>query len=176
LSPCHGDLNAHNILIWLNRPNHPFLIDFPFYQAEGHAMQDLARLEVEILLAIMDRQDVPGSPPALDHTYSQLASWCELANALVSTPNPMPPNTVPWISAPWRVNLDACLELVRIVREKAVQIQAQQPSTNPPTFFDEYLPALLYHTLKAIAYPSLSIFKRLLAVYSASRILEKLHL
>ena len=40
----------------------------------------------------------------------------------------------------------------------------------------EYLPALLYHTTRAATFPSLSIFKRLLAVYSAGSILKRMGL
>jgi hypothetical protein len=39
----------------------------------------------------------------------------------------------------------------------------------------EYWPALLYHTVRAIGYPSLSVFERLLAVYSAGSILIRLN-
>ena len=86
LSPSHGDLNANNILLWLDYSDHPFLIDFPFYQKSGHALQDLARLEVEIKFALMDRQE--DSPEnklrAFDLTPSQLPLWQAMEDHLLS--------------------------------------------------------------------------------------------
>jgi hypothetical protein len=62
-----------------------------------------------------------------------------------------------------------------MVRSKAREVQGQKLGVRRiPDFLEEYLPALLYHTLQAIGWPSLSIFKRLLAVYSGAKILERL--
>jgi hypothetical protein len=86
LSPAHGDLNGNNILLWLDYPDQPFLIDLPFYQERGHALQDLARLEVEIKFAIMDRQeDTPREElPDLDLTPSQVPLSQEMEEYLLS--------------------------------------------------------------------------------------------
>jgi hypothetical protein len=127
LSPTHGDLNANNAMLWLEHADHPFLIDFPFFQESGHALQDFARLEVEIIYALTD-------------------------------------------------NIEHCLDLIQRLRQKAEAVQARQdkPTDHCPGFFAEYLPALLYYTLREIGYPSRTVFKRLLAVYSASQILTQL--
>ena len=56
-----------------------------------------------------------------------------------------------------------------------VTTELRQRTVTPtwqPEFRDEYRPALLYHTLRAITY-SAPIFKRLLAVYSASCLLQQ---
>jgi len=175
LSPAHGDLNANNIFVWLKHLDQPFLIDFPLYQQSGHALQDFARLEVEIKLVLMDRQeDSPQDQlPAYDNTPDQVIVWKALEDHLLSEKWDQPNEA--WPETGYRKNAEQCHEWVQIVRRIAEEVQRQglQPSDHP-TFLEEYLPALLFKTLQAIGWPSLSIFKRLLAVYSAAKILEKL--
>jgi len=174
LSPAHGDLNANNILLWLDESDHPFMIDFPFYQKSGHALQDLARLEVEIKFGLMDRQGHRSPPPlpALDHSESQLYLWQELEEHFISAhwkPDEDAKKTT-WRAAGFKDNVALSFDLVSLVRRHAWEIQQQVPTA--PSFKDEYLPALLFYTIQAIGYPSLSVFKRLLAVNSSGRLLE----
>jgi hypothetical protein len=174
LSPVHGDLNANNILLWLESPDHPFLIDFPFYQQSAHAIQDLARLEAEIKFALMDRQGGSTAEEllAFDYTASQIFLWQDMEDILLSDE---------WQSreinpdiAGYKPNVELCLNLIKIIRSKALETQQQVVGTQVgPAFLDEYLPALLYHTIRSIGYPSLSVFKRLLAVHSAGSILGR---
>lgn len=180
LSPVHGDLNAGNAFLWLKQDNFPFLIDLPFYQREGHVLQDFARLEVEVKFALMDRQEESPveSLAAFDHSPVQLPLWRELEdhlldNALSRAGEPA------WHSGGYRDNVRLTYQLVRLIRDRAERAQLQAcPSsvTLPVDFMDEYLPALLYHTVRAVTYPSLTLFKRLLAVYSSGMILQKLGL
>lgn len=171
LSPAHGDLNGNNLLLWLDESCHPFLIDFPFYQKQGHALQDFARLEVEIKFALMDRQaDSPVlALPALDHTSSQLLLWREMENHLLS--DAWHDSKSAWAAGGFSDNVDFCLKLVQLLRSKAAEVQRQKPAPHAESFMDEYRPALLYHTVRASGYSALSLFKRLLAVYSAGRLL-----
>ena len=174
LSHVHGDLNASNILLWIEK-EHPFLIDFPCYQDAGHALQDFARLEVEIKLALMDRQkDSPQDKlKAYEHTYSQVDIWREMEVHLL---NNWEAEKTSWTAEGYQANVEFCLMLVKLIRDKAklVQQNAECPGPAPGDFLEEYLPALLYHTVRSIGFPSLSVFKRLLAVYSSGLILEKL--
>lgn len=174
LSHVHGDLNASNILLWLKH-HHPFLIDFPFYQEAGHALQDLARLEVEIKFALLDRQkDSPKELlQAFEHSYSQLWIWGEMEDRLLNQWE-QPAST--WTSKGYKENVQFSYELVQMIRHRAYDVQQNSRCIGPPAgdFLDEYWIALLYHTLRAISYSSLSVFKRLLAVYSAASILKKL--
>jgi hypothetical protein len=171
ISPAHGDLNGNNILLWLDKACHPFLIDFPFYQREGHALQDFARLEVEIKFAFMDRQADSsfGALPARDFTFSQLPLWKEMEDQLLSDDWGQPKDE--WSSDGFKDNVNICLLLIQFLRSKAVAVQRQMTGTNTCSFIDEYKPALLYHTVRAIGYHTLPVFKRLLAVYSAGRLL-----
>lgn len=168
LSPAHGDLNANNILLWLEHRDPPFLIDFPMYQESGHALQDFARLEVEIKFALMDKQQ--GSLPALDHTYTQLPLWKQMEDHLLSDNWH---TAKEWKRRGFKENVNLCLELVHMVRGSALRVYQQDINgTAQHDFFEEYLPALLFHTVRAIGFDTLSPFKRLLAVYSAASLLK----
>jgi hypothetical protein len=173
LSPVHGDLNANNVFLWLKSEKFPFLIDLPFYQDKGHAMQDFARLEVELKFVLMDRQEdsPPEQLPAFDETPVQIPLWWQLENRLLDG------GGGDWYSVGFKDNVVMTYQLVELIRRKAKMVQQQEiPGSAPDEFESEYLPALLYHTIRAISYTSLSIFKRLLAVYSAGSILRKLGL
>jgi hypothetical protein len=179
LSPVHGDLNASNVFLWLRTEKFPFLIDLPFYQEKGHALQDFARLEVEFKFALMDRQEESPTDqlPAFDQTPAQAALWREMENHLLNHPTDLGARTA-WQSAGFLQNVELTYQLVQKVRQKAKEVQQQKIFGGGPAeeFESEYFPALLYHTVLAIGYPSLSIFKRCLAVYSAGSIMNKLGL
>ncbi len=174
LSPAHGDLNAANVLLWLGQQEHPFLIDFPFYQEQGHLPQDFARLEVEMKFMLLDRQaDSPADKlPAFDYTPSQMALWLELEEHLLNDWAQLKPDDKDWQQPGHKENVISCLELVQLIRGTAKDIYHDAGVAD--NFLDEYWAALLYHTLRVLSYPSISLFKRLMAVYSASSILEKL--
>jgi hypothetical protein len=171
LSPAHGDLNGTNVMLWLDQSCHPFLIDFPFFQKQGHALQDFARLEVEIKLSLLDRQaDACAGPlPAGDLTFSQLPLWKELEDHLLADDWNQPKDK--WTADGIKENVELSLLLIQSLRSRAVSVQNQIAGADNGRFMDEYKPALLYHTVRAIGYSSLSAFKRLLAVYSAGQII-----
>jgi hypothetical protein len=175
LSPTHGDLNSNNILLWLDEA-HPFLIDFPFYQESGHALQDFARLEVEVKFILMDRQadSSPKDLPAFDYTHTQIPLWHALEKHLLRER---------WDTGEFKLQLGAfdknvklSYELVHLIRTKAKVVQRQQENKRRIGFWAEYRLALLYHTLRVIGYDTLSPFKRLLAVFSAAQLLGQCRL
>lgn len=175
LSQAHGDLNSNNVLLWLKNKQ-PFMIDMPFYQEAGHALQDFALLEVEIKFALLDRQK--DSPPkrlkAFEHTHTQTTVWQEMEDRLLKR---WDQKASRWPAQGYSGNVQLCFELVQLIRRRASKVQQiRLPSgPDPGDFLAEYWPPLLYHTLRAIGHPSLSIFKRLLAVYSAGSILAELN-
>jgi hypothetical protein len=69
-------------------------------------------------------------------------------------------------------NVNSCLQLIQDVRRAAREVQQQHVVNAPLDFEGEYRYALLYHTLQAISYWTLSDFKRLLAVYSSDKLLR----
>ncbi len=171
-SPAHGDLNANNVLFCPHLPDPVFLIDFPMYQELGHALQDFARIETEIKYALMDRQqDSPANELAgLDFTPEQFRLWCELEDHLRGQWR----YSRHWTSEGFRDNVDLSLRMVQRVRTTAEEVQGQSfGCVAIPAFADEYLSPVLYHTLRSITYTSLSPFKRLLAVYSAAKLLQQ---
>ena len=186
LSPVHGDLNSANLLLWLQYDKYPFLIDLPFYQKDGHALQDFAQLEVEIKLTLLDRQEE--SPvqelAAYDYSLSQIPLWIELESQLLSnhalvakTLRSVKQKPRGFEAEGYKNNVELCYRLVMMLRQRACAIQ-QRPLAGAPdasSFADEYLPALLYHSVRAISYPSLSVFKRLLAVYASASILRRIN-
>lgn len=80
-----------------------------------------------------------------------------------------------WKNKKFDANAKHCLDLIQLLRHKAELVQGQCKPENSelPKFFAEYLPALLYYTLKEIGYESRTVFKRLLAVYCASKIISQ---
>jgi hypothetical protein len=185
LSPVHGDLNANNVLLWLRHHRYPFVIDLPFYQKDGHALQDFARLEVEIKYALLDRQEESPKDElaAYDYSGAQVPLWIEMENRLLEDQalsaaalSSGAPDGRPWRESGLKENVTLCYKLIMLARAKACQAQQKHipggPAAGP--FADEYLPALLYHSVRAIGYPSLSVFKRLLAVYISGSILGSL--
>jgi hypothetical protein len=175
ISSAHGDLNANNVLIWLDKLDHPFLIDFPFYQDAGHALQDFARLEVEIKFGLMDRQLDSASEGlvAQDYTFSQLPLWMEMDKHLLA-PNWNEPKLT-WLASGFPANVNSSLKLIQRLRSKAVAVQQRGKDESTPEFSEEYLPPLLYHTLRAVSYDSLSVFKRLFAVNSAGELIRSMN-
>jgi hypothetical protein len=184
-SPVHGDLNANNVLLWLEHEKYPFVIDLPFYQKDGHALQDFARLETEIKFALMDRQEESHAYhlAAYDYTDAQVPLWIEMEEHLLkdqaldeSELSHIGLVECDWKGDGFKDNVTLCYKLVMLIREKACGVQqtivGDMPAAQP--FAVEYLPALLYHTVRTISYPSLSVFKRLLAVYSTGLILERI--
>lgn len=170
MSPVHGDLNSSNILFWVDE-SQPFLIDFACYQSSGHTMQDFARLETEVKYALMDRES--DSPlRALDLTETQLDIWCLAEDRLASERWEEMPN----LRKNSRLTKRA-VKLIQYIRGEGSQVQREAFSRSgeqPGDFLTEYFAALLYHTLRTIGYESLSPFKRLLAVYSAARLIRSL--
>jgi len=133
-------------------------------------MQDFARLEVEVKFQLMDHQHGTDATrlPALGWTWNQLDLWRDLEDRL---------NTEEWHVTPASVQLaDRCGENVGLAHQLTCHLrraasEVQQQALDGPdacAFLVEYRPALLFQTLRAIGYSSLPIFKRLLAVYSAS--------
>lgn len=172
LSPAHGDLNSNNILLWLDE-EHPFLIDFPLYQPNGHALQDFARLEVEVKFILMDRQENATSAdlPAFDYTHSQVPLWQALEEYLLSSQWEAGKLKLP--AGCFDRNVRLSCDLINLIRTKARDVQHHKKAKVSLSFWDEYRIALLYHTLRAIGYDSLSPFKRLLAVFSAAELLSQ---
>ena len=188
LSRVHGDLNKANVLLWVNKA-HPFLIDFTTYQKEGHALQDFAHLEADIKFLLMDRDGEPGLK-GLDHTAEQLPLWCEAETHLASEgwsltkvpSSKMVKNVARRAAAKPNKEVDSAkpagvkrgVGMIKTLRCAAQEVHriGHGELSSDATFMAEYGMALLYHTLLVIRYKEISPFKRLLAVFSAARLID----
>jgi hypothetical protein len=152
------------------------LIDFDTYQPKGHTMQDFAHLEAEIKFALMECETADHLP-ALDLTDGRLPMWCRAEKHLLNLlmcddgstafrPNGKGNDTV-------RRAVDLIQNVIRVEARK-VHKARHCTTRQPQSFAVEYGAALLYFTLRTIGYPRVSGFKRLLAVYSAARLIELL--
>jgi hypothetical protein len=97
--------------------------------------------------------------------------WMEMEDLLLTNWKKREPK---WKSTGYRAIVQACFRYVQLIRKKAlsVQLNSNYRGSKAVDFLSEYWPALLYHTVSAIGYPALSPFKRLLAVYNASSIIN----
>jgi len=172
LGPAHGDFNARNVILWEKDLKHPFFIDFPMFQKCGHALQDFARMELEIKAQLMDQQtDTPsGDLQALSWTWNQMALWQEMEAHLLS-----PAWEEPFAASVggYRENVNLAYSLIRQLRTVARGLQEDGKGPDCPPFWIEYRLPLLFHTLRIIGY-SVPLFKRLFSVFSASAILKQL--
>jgi serine/threonine protein kinase len=173
VSSIHGDLNAHNILVCVvdDGQPHPVLVDFGRYRPESHTFLDFACLEAEIKFTLMDRER--GSAlTALDATPEQLAVWRRAEDHLCS-----PAWQDEFVSrARHCQGVKRAVRLIKSIRSEAQDIHRRVHGQGDLRleFLAEYALALLYRTLQKIGAEELSHFKRLLAVYSALRLIQSL--
>jgi hypothetical protein len=178
LGPCHGDLNASNILLLLNPPS-PLLIDFACYQEEGHVLQDYARLEVAVKFELMGREG-ENTVPAKDLDCSALDAWIAAEDYLSDTMNSLSASGSVSAVATESAD-DSCVRgrnLCQWIRQKAWQEHRECDHRDGTLvrgdFCYAYQAALLFHTIRCIGYESIPHVKRILAVYSAGRLVNSL--
>jgi hypothetical protein len=176
LSPIHGDLNKNNILFlrWAGELK-PFLIDFVAYRPHAHTLQDFAQFETEVKLALMETEQTAPSG-ALDLDPRQLPIWMN-CDAQLAINTWMPEAAKANQSEPRSVCLTRALNIVQLTRNRALEVHTTASGNSALEEFQvEYAAALLYPTLRSIAYDSLSVLKRLLAVHSAARLIRFLEM
>jgi hypothetical protein len=174
LGHIHGDPNPRNCMVKAGDPNNPEdpgnpkdiqLIDFGNYLNPGRLVWDLAIIERDIKLVLMQASSDDQGYKDLDP--DRLARWCELERRLTAelafvakaqTPLPDPP---------------LAEQLLQRVRKRAQELSVG----NGPVPLDpqgyHYFAALLYCTLDILKEEAVRRTKKLLALYSASEILRK---
>lgn len=170
--PVHGDLNASNVFMALEL-GLPFLIDFACYQAKGHAVQDAARLEVAIKIELMGQEE-RGKILGKDLNSNHFEKWCAAEEWISKWPGNQG-------ALPGEIDSDSVIyayKLCWFIRQCTKKLHQELLMTvgqpNGADFELSYNVALLYHTLRAIRYPSLPHLKRIFAVYSVNRIVERI--
>lgn len=173
LSQVHGDLNGGNIRCNIAR-NHAFLIDLAWYRESSHTLQDFARLEIELKFVLMDSGQ--GCGKWMDLPPQLLDSWIEVESVLCNDTWTAPLN----VSS---TSISRCgaraIGLVEFVRRQAFGLHNElvdrsHASVTRGHFILAYLAALLYGTLRAVAFTTLPIVKRVFAVHSAAAIVRRL--
>ena len=172
LSPVHGDLNRNNLLLWIDEAQ-PLFIDFVTYQPAGHTMQDFACLETQIKFWLMDRETT-SVHPALDLSPERFGPWCRMERQLASFGD-IGTTAKSSKASDRSAGVGLALSMISLIRSEARTVHSRAYGQEETTrFATEYSVALLFHTLRSIAFTGLSPFKRLLAVFSAARLIEAL--
>ena len=173
LSQIHGDLNKNNILFWVEE-NQAFLIDFVMYQAAAHTLQDFGRLEAEVKFALMETEENLKSPVA-DYEPSGLPEWIDAERHLAVT-TWSPTTIIPPVASGSHGARSRALDVVKLVRHHAFEVRSNALNDGDiEGFRTEYGAALLYPTLRAIAFDTVSLPKRIFAVHSAAQLIDFLH-
>ena len=170
LAPAHGDMNANNVLLALNRWS-PLLIDFACYQSRGHFVQDFARLELAIKLELLGCEE-RSRPKGKDLNLRRLDEWLGGEDWLARWPDS---DDELRDSVRGDVSAERAYALCRFVRGQAQEIHNRfsPPESPKPDFRLSYDAALLYHTIRAVRYDSLPHLKRILAVHCAGQLVER---
>jgi Ser/Thr protein kinase RdoA (MazF antagonist) len=170
LTPVHGDMHAGNVLMELNHWL-PFLIDFANFQPHGLAVQDFAQMEASIKYNLMGREE-QGAPEGKDLNCGELARWCTAEEDLVAW---KPLQYLQGRSSRRNHPAKRAYRLCHLIRERARIIHNSLLTSGKTAlaFEHSYNVALLYHTLRAIGSESPTDVKRILAVFSAGRLVEQ---
>lgn len=173
LCQVHGDLNSRNILFITDEP---IFIDFATYKPcnlpeddyndsdkmqGGHVLDDYAKMEAEIKFVLMDSENYK------DIDIARLPTWVEAENKL--------------LEMEFSYNSDSDMEnKLGIIKEESVKkacrlicIIRKMSQDAYSKSKDQYLIALLHHTLKYLLEPEVTDAKQLYVVYSAATICGK---
>jgi hypothetical protein len=161
----HGDPNSRNCLVDPENPADLRLIDCGRYRPDGRRMEDLALIESDIKLTLLETDREAGKFKELD--VGQLRRWCDadqeaLRAGLDYTPRLADP------TGKTSSSVRLAYRLVGLVREAA-----KQASGSNDTDGRHYFAALLYWTLKGLEQKTIRPGKMLLGLYSASEILRR---
>ncbi len=159
LGHIHGALVSDNCLINLAKPDEIRLIGCGGYEAQGRLVSDLARLECDLKLSLMNTEK--RAPGLLDLEVKQLREWCKVEDAAIR-------QGLGYNAGSPLTSFEAikrAYSLIGQVRQKANQISADEG--------EHYFAALLYWTLASLKLASMHPTKKLLALHSAGQILRE---
>ena len=164
----HGDPNPQNCLIASDDPDNLALIDCGGYRSDGRLVSDLAVVERDIKLVMMGLEDEASKFFDLD--IQQLSDWSHAERVAIGSGLSYTPRA----SARSRRSL-----LLRNSRSSPRRNRVRQRAKELCGDWDpegkHYFAALLYWTLEILQYPAVRRTKKLLALYSASEILQTMN-
>lgn len=160
----HGDPNPRNCLVSKDDPKDLVLIDCGAYRPNGRLVSDLAIVERDIKLLMMGLEH--DARDFFDLDVGQLRDWCQAERTAIRaglkyTSPPVAAAGGRYASAP------RAYRLVGIVRREAKRVCGTWDREG-----NHYFAALLFRTLEILEYPAVRRAKKLLALYSASEILQ----
>lgn len=147
-STAHGDLNANNIQIEIDKKN-IWLIDF--YKTEPqHIMKDFTKLESVIKFELMD---------------IDLESYIKFENLILSSINL---DVKLYKELGLNSKFEKSFKYIQCIRDNAIRL------LYPPVHFEEYLISLLYHSVSPLSWDKFDSDRKKRALYSSALIVEKL--
>jgi hypothetical protein len=158
----HGDPNPRNCLINPDDVLDVRLIDCGGYRPDGRLVSDLALIERDVKLVLMNTEAAAGGFFDLD--VSQLPqNWCQAERDAITRKLSYLPEHAP--VKPAAVN--RAYRLIGHIRQRAKILSADNDKDGR-----HYFAALLYWTLDILKYKAVRSTKKLLALYSAAEILR----
>lgn len=146
----HGDLHSRNILV--DDEKRVTAIDFAKVD-QGHVVRDVAKLEVDLLIGILDSGD------GKDTSWRSMPRWKRLGARLLMAQQLVPKECAEVMTKREYTIFESTRSVVHSISE-----DFQWP---------EYRMALLYHLLRALAYPDISLPKKALAISCSSKIIAE---
>jgi hypothetical protein len=159
----HGDPNSRNILLCPDSPSDLRLIDCGGYKACGLLVHDLAQMETDIKLTLLGTE---GSNDFMDLDAQKLPYWTAMETGVLRAGLSVDERLITVLSKD-RPSILRAYSLIRRVREVAARMSRDVDSEGR-----HYFASLLYWNLRWLRLPSVRRTKKLLALYSASEILD----
>lgn len=159
----HGDPNPRNCLVSRTDVTDIRLIDCGGYVSNGRLVSDLALIERDVKLVLMNTEKSAGGFFDLDITHL-VNNWCHAEREAISRGLNYGLEHVP--VSPGSVN--RAYRLVSHIRKRAKEVTAPTDSDGR-----HYFAALLFWTLDVLKYRAVRSTKRLLGLYSSAEIIRK---
>jgi hypothetical protein len=159
----HGDPNSRNILVNRESSADVVLIDCSGYRVDGFRVTDLARMEAELKLFLLDCD----SNGYADIDPRRVENWISIERACLQQKFALSEAFVHTKFSYMEESITNAYKLIALVREAARDISQPEDKEGK-----HYFAALLCTTLRWLSAPHMRDPKKLLAIYSASEILE----
>jgi hypothetical protein len=165
VGPVHGDPNCRNCLVMPDHADDIQLIDCGGFSDRGRLVSDLAIIERDVKLLMMGTE--PEMKPYFDLDIRQLSKWCTAEQEATQIGIDYQVRDAPAPSDKRYSAVARAYPLIGLVRERAKQLCPDDDSRGR-----HYFAALLYWTLETLKHEAIRPTKKLLALYSAAKILE----
>jgi hypothetical protein len=171
----HGDPSGGNILVSVNAPTDIIFIDCGAYLPDGFLATDLARIEAEIKLLLMDSEEKDYAQGPRNSTYwipadidpHRLAEWIPAEQSSLRQGLALTETYVETHFAHMTESIQKAYQLIAQVRDAARKVSLPHDETGR-----HYFAALAATTLRWLSSPHLTHPKKLFAIASAAELLR----